>query len=110
MSSTGKPLVPVHTAAAMGFGPSAGWAQKVADAVAIRARLPQDRRVGFDLPGPTSLPAWGSITDDMWGLEQRERRMGGDTEAAGWMNRAARACQDYNVPLNDKEDCSSQFL
>ena len=110
MSSTGKPLVPVHTAAAMGFGPSAGWAQKVADAVAIRARLPQDRRVGFDLPGPTSLPAWGSITDDMWGLEQRERRMGGDTEAAGWMNRADRAWQDYNVPLNDKEDCSSQFL
>eukprot|EP00974_Lingulodinium_polyedra_P055039 5293528-Lingulodinium_polyedra.AAC.1 len=60
----------------MGLAPSAGWAQAVADLAARRGRPPAERRVRFDVPVPLDPPIWGSIIDDLWILEERERRGG----------------------------------
>ncbi|CAK9026865.1 Uncharacterized protein SCF082_LOCUS17697 [Durusdinium trenchii] len=57
------------------------------DVVANDAHLPEDRRLHPDLIIPGELPIWGSIIDDIWGLDHLE-----DENAAGvgpeWLNRA----------------------
>ena len=80
-------MFPAAQSAPMCFGPSAGWAQGLTDVVANDAHLPEDRRLHPDLIIPGELPIWGSIIDDIWGLDHLE-----DENAAGvgpeWLNRA----------------------
>ncbi|CAK9024414.1 unnamed protein product [Durusdinium trenchii] len=81
---------PAAQATPMGFGPSAGWAQALTDAVAIEAGLPQEHRLHPDFTVPEELPIWGSIIDDIWAIEH-----GDEAAASGvgvdWMNRAEEA-------------------
>ena len=60
----------VHCAWPMGFGPSATIAQGIADVCVDRSGAPAHRRVrGRDLP-PMELPVFGSMMDDIWGIDE----------------------------------------
>eukprot|EP00974_Lingulodinium_polyedra_P077028 7457296-Lingulodinium_polyedra.AAC.1 len=54
----------------MGFGPSAGWAQFLAEVACEKAALPPSRRFVDGAAPPTEPPIWGSIEDDVWAVEQ----------------------------------------
>lgn len=93
---------PAAQATPMGFGPSAGWAQALTDAVAIEAGLPQEHRLHPDFTVPEELPIWGSIIDDIWAIEH-----GDEAAASGvgvdWMNRAEEAWTVKGVEPNHKK-------
>eukprot|EP00974_Lingulodinium_polyedra_P079361 7686424-Lingulodinium_polyedra.AAC.1 len=60
----------------MGFAPSAGWAQALADQGPAVAGVPLERRVRPDVPPPRDFPVWGSIMDDIWAVEESEEQAG----------------------------------
>lgn len=95
-------MYPAAQSAPMGFGPSAGWAQGLTDVVAKDADLPEDRRLRPELIIPGELPIWGSIIDDIWGLDHLD-----DETATGvgpeWLNRAEDAWCLRGVEPNAKK-------
>ncbi|CAK8990988.1 unnamed protein product, partial [Durusdinium trenchii] len=99
----GKRLMyPAAQSAPMGFGPSAGWAQGLTDVVAKDADLPEHCRLHPDMIIPAELPIWGSIIDDIWGMDHLH-----DQSATGmgpeWLSRAEDAWCLRGVEPNSKK-------
>ena len=72
----GKKMYPRHVTAAMGLGPSSGWAQALTDQTTQAAALPVGARVLIDEPIPPHGPWWGSIVDDVWAIDTVEEPRG----------------------------------
>ncbi|CAE8742493.1 unnamed protein product, partial [Polarella glacialis] len=91
----------------MGFGPSAGWAQAVADKITLDADLPRASRVHPDQIIPDVLPVLGSIVDDIWALEHVDDHGEADVGPV-WMNLAEAAWEKDGVESNVKKKIYGQ--
>ena len=50
--------------------PVVSWAQAATELMTTNAELPEEARLHMDRPTPAAPPMWGSIFDDVWGLEE----------------------------------------
>ena len=91
-------MYPLHQAAPMGFAGSAGWAQAVTDAAT--SKLPKDKKVAFDTTAPQEWPVWGSILDDIWTIEERQRVSRRSPATTAWLDLATAAFNHMGVPIN----------
>ena len=103
----GRKLCPLPRSFPMGFALSATVAQSLMNLTTDKiAKLPQRWRVRLgDLP-PLTLPAWGTIMDDFWFVEQARR--GRKLKGPVWARKVVSAWKSVGLSNHAKKDLDAE--